>query len=267
MSWPVYTAVVDEVARHPHAWLRLHARGEPLMHPQFVDMVAYAKQSGVGVVQAFTNAVALNEGKAVAIMEAGLDTLECSIHGHDQTYEPLMRNGKYEQVKRNVIRFRKLRDQLGARTRLVVSAVDQPLLAPERAAHEEFWSQYADSVIYRPYHSWGNRIAGACGSMPEARHPCRQLWTRCTIGPSGNIIACFNSWTEKEEEVLGNVLDPDVTIGAIWKSARYGGIRSDHANGEYSLPCCATCTDWTGSSWGDNSYEHLLSSKLGLREV
>src|SRR5439155_10129982 len=135
MPFELFARVADEVAQHPHAWLRLHARGEPLLHPRFVDMVRYAKRAGVRVVQAFTDAITLDEAKARAILDAGLDVLECSIHGHTETYEQLMRNGRYEQVRDNVIRFRRLRDELRGRTKLVVSAVDQPLLQPEKDAH------------------------------------------------------------------------------------------------------------------------------------
>ena len=115
MPFEIFTRVADEVALHPHAWLRMHARGEPLLHPRFVDMVRYAKQAGVRLVQTFTDAIRLDEAMALNILEAGLDVLECSVHGHSQTYEPLMRNGRYQQVKANVIGFRRLRDRLSAK--------------------------------------------------------------------------------------------------------------------------------------------------------
>ena len=267
MPFELFAQVADEVARHPHAWLRLHARGEPLLHPRFADLVRHAKRAGVGVVQAFTDAISLNAARAREILEAGLDVLECSIHGHTETYELLMRNGRYEQVRENVIRFRQLRDELGARTKLVVSAVDQPRFQWEKEAHRKFWQRYADEVIYRPYHSWGNRIDSVCASVPEIRHACAQLWTRCTIGPTGKVLACFNSWSERDEEVLGDLNEPGSSIAAIWQSAHFHQIRQEHAEGNYTLPCCRNCIDWTGSSRGANSYEHLLTVKLGVKEA
>ncbi len=265
MSFEVFARVADEVAQHPEAWLRMHARGEPLLHPRFVDMVRYAKEARVSVVQSFTDAISLEENRAREILEAGLDVLECSIHGHHRSYEKLMRNGRFEQVRANVIRFRELRDALGAPTRLVVSAVDQPEFRPEKADHRRFWQDYADEVIYRPHHSWGNRIDGACASLPATRAPCAQLWTRLTVGPTGNVLACFNSWSEAPEEVLGNVLDPHTTLASIWRSSAYSAIRSGQLEGNYILPCCRSCKDWGGSSWGDDSYENLIDQKLGLR--
>ncbi len=266
MPFSLFRRVADEVAQYPQAWLRMHSRGEPLLHPRFVDMVGYAKEAGVRLVQAFTDAITLDEKKGRAILEAGLDVLECSVHGHIETYELLMRNGKFEQVRDNIIRFSRLRDELGAKTQLVVSAVDQPLFQTEKEAHRAFWSPYADQVIYRPHHSWGNRIDGVCSAMPEARPACSQLWKRCTIGPSGKVLACFNSWSEREEEVLGDLAKPDQSIAGIWQSARFNGIRQDHVNGNYTLPCCRNCQDWSGSAWGKQSYEHLLDVKLELGE-
>lgn len=267
MTFDLFASVADQVARYPHAWLRMHARGEPLLHPRFVDMVRFAKQTGVRLLQAFTDAITLNEDKSVAILEAGLDVLECSIHGHDKTYELLMRNGKQEQVRENVIRFRRLRDAMGAKTKLVVSAVDQPAFQCEKEEHRAFWRQYADQVIYRPCHSWGGRIHPVCGAVPAARRPCSQLWNRCTIGPTGNVLACFNSWSENADEVLGKVTEPGMTIAKIWQSQRYARIRQCHVDGDYTLPCCRDCRDWTGSAWGSGSYEHLLDEKLGLAKT
>ena len=39
MRFDLFRKVADEIAQHPHAWLRLHARGEPLLHPNFAAMV------------------------------------------------------------------------------------------------------------------------------------------------------------------------------------------------------------------------------------
>lgn len=263
MPFTLFARVADEVGQHPRAWLRMHARGEPLLHPDLVRMIAYAKRAGVAIVQTFTDAIRLDAAMAAAILDARLDVLECSIHGHVETYESLMRNGRFDRVRANVIRFRELRDRNGAHTKLVVSAVDQPGLQREKEAHRAFWSAVADEVIYRPHHTWGNRVERACSSMPEPRRACSQLWNRCTIGPTGKVLACFNSWSERDDEVLGD-LTAGATIADVWTSAPYAEARQSHLDGDHRLPCCRTCTDWQGSAWGSDSYEQLLRRKLGF---
>lgn len=257
MPWQVFEKAAIETGQHAHAFMRLHARGEPTLHPQFVEMISFAKQVGVTDVQVFTNGLTMNEDLAYRVLTAGVDVIEFSVHGHIRTYERLMGNKHFDRVVKNITGFIRIRDELEARTRVVVSAVDQPDFQPEKGTHQRFWRERADEVILRPFHSWGGRIACEVAETAD-RHPCPQLWTRLTIGTTGKILFCFNSWAEAEEEVAGNLLDEDATIAKIWRSEIYSRARKAHLAGNYTLQCCARCQDWTGSAWGENSYESLL---------
>jgi hypothetical protein len=267
MSWEVFEKAARETGQHPASFLRFHARGEPALHPRFVDMIAYAKAMGVTTVQVFTNGVSMDEALARRTLQAGLDVLEFSIHGHTQTYEALMGNDQFERVVENVLRFVRLRDELGQATKVVVSAVDQPGFQPDKQAHRQFWTGRVDEVILRPYHSWGGRIPRKAVNRPARRHPCPQLWTRLTVGPTGKLLFCFNSWDEDESEVAANLMDPGVSIAEVWQSRLYAQVRDAHLAGDYTLRCCAQCTDWVGSSWGGNSYEALLGKLKGQPAV
>lgn len=258
MPWEVFEKAAGETGEHPASFLRFHARGEPTLHPRFVDMIAFAKSAGVRTVQVFTNGISMDETLARRTLDAGLDVIEFSLHGHTQTYESLMRNNHFEQVVENVLRFVRLRNELRKPTQVVVSAVDQPGFQPDKEAHRWFWAGRVDEVILRPYHSWGNRIPCDSVDEPLHRHPCPQLWTRLTVGPTGQILFCFNSWDEDASEVVADLTAPGVTIAETWQSARYAQARAAHAAGDYTLRCCARCTDWVGSSWGENSYEALI---------
>jgi hypothetical protein len=258
MRWEVFEKAARETGRHQESFMRFHARGEPTLHPRFVDMIDFAKTVGVATVQVFTNGVSMDETLARRTLQAGLDVIEFSVHGHSQTYEALMGSDCFEQVVGNVLRFVRLRDELGARTRIVVSAVNQPEFQPDKEAHRQFWTGRVDEVILRPYHSWGGRIPFEVVVDTTPRRPCSQLWTRLTVGPTGKILFCFNSWDEKESEIAGDLMTPGATIAGIWQSERYTQARAAHLVGNYTLDCCVTCIDWVGSSWGDNSYEALL---------
>lgn len=60
MDFDLFARIAEEVAGYEHGWLRLHGRGEPLLHPRLTDMVDYAKRKGVRLVQLFTDAIALD---------------------------------------------------------------------------------------------------------------------------------------------------------------------------------------------------------------
>ena len=47
MPWKVFEKATRETGQHPSSFLRFHARGEPTLHPRFIDMLAYAKEVGV----------------------------------------------------------------------------------------------------------------------------------------------------------------------------------------------------------------------------
>ena len=47
MPWGVFEKAASETGRYSHSFLRFHGRGEPILHPRFVDMIAYAKATGV----------------------------------------------------------------------------------------------------------------------------------------------------------------------------------------------------------------------------
>jgi hypothetical protein len=267
MPWEVFEKAARETAQHPESFLRFHARGEPTLHPRFTDMVAYAKTAGVTTVQTFTDGISMDETLARRTLEAGMDVIEFSVHGHTNTYKALMGNDQFERVVENILCFVRLRDGLGKLTKVVVSTVDQPGFQPDKEAHRQFWTGRVDEVILRPYHSWGGRIPHKADSKPARRHPCPQLWTRLTVGPTGKILFCFNSWDEDESEVAGDLMDPGVTIAGVWQSERYAQVRKAHLAGDYTLRCCAQCTDWVGSSWGGNSYETLLRKLKGQPSV
>jgi len=83
--------------------------GEPLTHPDFLDMVREAKRLDVPV-EAITNGILLDEGRATALIEAGLDTLWVSIDGASpECYVDVRREGDLPRVIRNLERLRDLK--------------------------------------------------------------------------------------------------------------------------------------------------------------
>ena len=67
--------------------MHLQGLGEPMMHPRFFDMVAYAAGKGIRVTTN-SNLTLLNERRAAACVASGLDCLHVSIDGATaETYE------------------------------------------------------------------------------------------------------------------------------------------------------------------------------------
>jgi MoaA/NifB/PqqE/SkfB family radical SAM enzyme len=83
--------------------------GEPLLHPNIVEMVCLAKELGVET-QIITNALLLGKEKAEGLVDAGLDTLIISVDGASaEAYADIRPKAELELVKKNVNQLRDFR--------------------------------------------------------------------------------------------------------------------------------------------------------------
>jgi MoaA/NifB/PqqE/SkfB family radical SAM enzyme len=82
--------------------LTLQGLGEPLLHPQLLELITYAH--GRGIMVGFnTNATLLTRPKADALVEAGLDWLHVSLDGaRAETYEAIRDGARWPVVVRNL---------------------------------------------------------------------------------------------------------------------------------------------------------------------
>ncbi|NJN16987.1 MAG: radical SAM protein [Oscillochloris sp.] len=82
--------------------LHLQGLGEPMMHPQFFEMVRYAAQRGIRVTTN-TNMTLLSRRRADLCMSAGLDTIHISVDGANaDTYEAIRVQSSFARLSRNM---------------------------------------------------------------------------------------------------------------------------------------------------------------------
>jgi MoaA/NifB/PqqE/SkfB family radical SAM enzyme len=103
MSLETFGALIAQLRRLPSLpVVHLGGYGEPMWHPDFLEMVRLAKAAGaqVGVT---TNGTLLDADTAAALIELGLDRLVVSIDGvTPESYGDIRRNGSLEQVVENL---------------------------------------------------------------------------------------------------------------------------------------------------------------------
>jgi radical SAM protein with 4Fe4S-binding SPASM domain len=110
--------------------LQLQGLGEPMMHPRFFEMVAYATARGIRV-GANSNMTLLNDRRAELCVTSGLADLHVSIDGATaETYERIRVRARFDRVVGNVRRLVDVRRRLGSATprlRMVVVAMRRNL--------------------------------------------------------------------------------------------------------------------------------------------
>jgi hypothetical protein len=250
----LFRKVVHEMAQYPWAILRLHSRGEPMAHPQYAEMLGYAKQHGVGTLTSFTNGIYLDE-HTEAVLTAPMDMLEVSADAPDaETYLQWRRTDNFDRIHAAVTDLHQARNKrLDSPTRIVVSAVDHPDFRPHRDAFYE--------VIVRPYHTYAGRLDDPyAGEHSQADYlPCVQLWERFSINTWGQVNACYNDWGD--DELVGDLYEPGSTIKSIWTGAALEAVREGTLRGPH-LNCCQKCSGPSLSSWGSGGYQHWVRELL-----
>lgn len=92
--------------------------GEPLLHPDIVDMAATVARKGLRV-EMVTNAALLRPETSRLLLKAGLDTLWVSLDSFDgERYEGIRRNGDFTLLTENLRAFNHERSRVGRLVRL-----------------------------------------------------------------------------------------------------------------------------------------------------
>ncbi len=112
MNFEAFTRMIDQFVDVRE--LHLQGLGEPMMHPRFFDMVAYAVAKGIRV-STNSNLTLLNERRAERCVTSGLDCLHVSLDGATaQTYERIRVRAHYDRVVANLERLLAARKRLGS---------------------------------------------------------------------------------------------------------------------------------------------------------
>ncbi|HJT76787.1 MAG TPA: radical SAM protein, partial [Gemmataceae bacterium] len=112
MKFETFTRIIDGLPDLRE--LHLQGLGEPMMHPRFADMVAYAVRRGV-TVSTNSNLTLLNPTRAERCVTSGLDTVHISIDGATAaTYERIRVRAHLDRVLRNVELLLDARRRLGS---------------------------------------------------------------------------------------------------------------------------------------------------------
>jgi MoaA/NifB/PqqE/SkfB family radical SAM enzyme len=112
MDFDAFTRLVDQFDTLQE--LHLQGLGEPMMHPRFFDMVAYAANKGVRV-SINTNLTLLNARRAELCVTSGLDRIHVSIDGATaETYERIRVRSHFDRVVRNLGLLQDARALLGS---------------------------------------------------------------------------------------------------------------------------------------------------------
>jgi MoaA/NifB/PqqE/SkfB family radical SAM enzyme len=129
MSFPMdrFKKMIDDAADLKVETLILQGDGEPLLHPNSLEMLRYARNKGLDV-RFFTNGILLNERIAREVVEMGVKEIYCSFPaGTPETYKKINSMQKpetYHTVVKNLKKIMEIKKELGKQDpRIIVTHV------------------------------------------------------------------------------------------------------------------------------------------------
>jgi radical SAM protein with 4Fe4S-binding SPASM domain len=258
MSEEVFKKLADEFGDY-HSLLRISGGGEPMTHPQAVELLCYAKQKGakIGLI---TNGSLFTEENLKALIGAGVDAIEFSVDAGDAETYKRVRGLDWDRLNRNVAMAVAIREAMASPTRIVASIINQK--GVDVATAEAHWTRIVDKVQIRKYLTWGiNEDQSADPTPylpPEERIPCPWLFERLNVDSRGDVTLCG-------EDIAFNYKFASImtqSIREVWHGQHFQELREKHLTGHGAdIKICSTCPDWQYRSWNYNYWKVLKDAE------
>ena len=243
MEFGLFKKIIDDAAGEGVKRVHLYLHGEPLLHPEIANMIAYIKSRGMGITLT-TNGMLLDREKALSILQSGVNSadyftfsmLGCS----SQVHEGIMRGVNHERVVQNITDLLKTRKERGINGPIVQTIFYQ---MPENAheAHDYMtrWKDVVDQALFVAgfsesfaHYKHGN------GAQRVRRRTCKQIWERMTIHWNGDVSLCCED--VDGDIVLGNL--EKQSVRELWSKQGLLAVRRLHREKRFAeMPLCKTC--------------------------
>lgn len=234
MDIDLFKKIVDEIAGKVPA-LRLSLRGEPTLHPQFIECIHYAKKSGISEVSFLTNGSKLSNNYFTEIMHAGADWITVSIDGLNENYESIRRPLKFKDTLQKIKDIKNIKD-INKRCKPAIKV--QSVWPAIRSDPEKFYNTffpYVDLIAFNPLIDF-NENEEPISNINNFY--CPQHYQRLVIGSDGIAMMCAND--ETCDLPIGDASQQ--SIYELWHSEKLNNIRKVHKQNNYhSISVCKKC--------------------------
>jgi len=213
----LYKKIIDEGVQHKLRSIKLSRGGESLLHPQFAEMIRYARERGIVDIMFNTNATLLSNDKSLEIIEAKPDLIIFSVDAPDKIiYESQRIGANYEKVEENIRKFVELKNQIYpkilTRAHMVYTDESQFLID----CHIRRWQGLVDEITI-------NKASRYSESLVNKKFKCRAPFRRLDIACDGSVYVCDPDRDPKGKLILGNVKEK--SIYEIWHSEKIQKMR------------------------------------------
>lgn len=252
MSMEVFYKILGDLESfsQPIKVINLYGFGEPLLHPQYIEMVKEIKGREIcRELRCTTNGYLLSPNMNKGLVKAGIDMVRISIEAlNTRDYKEIC--GVNIDFKRFVANVRDLYEvSRGTGTKVSVKILNVAL--PDNEAAIRFYDIFEPisdyTYIQDTTQAWseftayvpeGNYEAGNIGDMKDEDKICSFALTTMAIHSNGSVGVCPQDWKYATE--YGNVKKNSLL--ELWNSQKLRGFRIAHLMGDRKkIPYCRDC--------------------------
>jgi radical SAM protein with 4Fe4S-binding SPASM domain len=223
LEYSIFQKIIDEGVGKGLKSINIGAFSEPLIHPEIIKIVDYAKKAGIVDIRIITNGLLLGK-HADELISAGLTNLFVSVDAStSETYEKIRGHG-FSKVVDSIEKSIAIRDaNLSGLPIIRVSFVEMDINRHEKNQFIEHWKDRVDFVdiqISDNYNISGSEVISA---LHPKKWDCLSPWSRLAILADGTVLPCCNF--NGRNLPIGNAIES--SIEEIWNSYALENVRKN----------------------------------------
>ena len=277
MDPALFRRIIDEAG--PYVFLiLLWEWGEPFIHPEIYELIAYARSKGIQLVSSSNGHIFAHGDHAEKVVRSGLDSLIVAVDGISQeTYTKYRRDGNLETVLTGIRSVVEKKRALNSRTPLinlrfiVMKHNEHEIPRLPDLAKSLGVDVYTLKTLYPghdvdPAHDKNNEFIPANPEyrrfrytqdfmrIRQVQNPCTHLWRSPAIHWNGIVCPC--SFDVEAHHSFGDLRKS--TLRDVWFGNAYSAFRRQFRDRWRSIQTCDNCSyAYVG---GDCSRDTILQS-------
>lgn len=236
MSLDLFKKIIDECAKYGAFSVRLSLRGEPFLHNDIIEMIAYAKKKGIKEVSTLTNNLALTPDIFEECLRVGLDWLTISFDGLHDTYEWIRQPASFPESYEKIKEYFYIKKRLNSVKPVIKVQTVWPAIKENPQEYIVAFQKYVDDIAINPLVDY---LHADTDIQYDQDFECPVLYQRLVIGSDGNVMLCSND--EFCSYSLGDANTE--SLYSLWHGTKLTRAREIHKRraGVNSLPPCKHC--------------------------
>ena len=247
MSMELFHRILDEVKEHAHT-MQFYFQGEPLVNKQLPEMIAAAHQAGLYTIVS-TNAQALNQPTAQALVKSGLNRIIVSIDGFsEESYSAYRVGGSLTKALEGLQHLANAKALLHSRIR-----IELQVLRLKTNEHEWDWIKKnykklgATHLVFKTAQLYNfenghplmptnerysryrktkdgkyvHKKTSHLSPLNSPLSPCLRLWSGCVITTNGDVLPCC--YDKDHRHAYGNITQQ--SLAELYHSIKANALR------------------------------------------